>query len=359
MEQAEQPTTQQKRDPRSTSSNRFEQRIVLVTLVGLALTGLPQEYGSQPWAQFLIRLLGGVESVRILHRFLATLLIAEAVYHGGVIAYKVYVLGRRAALMPGLRDVRDALHWIAFNLGLYKESPHVALYDFGRRVEYLAALWGTVIMIITGFVLWNRISTATILPGEVIPAARTVHGAQAVLLIWRIYTLLVKRADNRLASGKLAGEGVGVSVIEQGERPVELPAPVIERRKKRFRPFAIAMVALLTSGLIWFFTLESTAINTVPRREVAVFVPQLSLDSGDAAVGETLWPNLRCARCHGESASGPDAPSLRNLDLSFDEFYQQVREGVPDRMPAFGSGEIPDTYLLHIWTWLRQSTDAP
>jgi hypothetical protein len=31
-----------------------------------------------------------------------------------------------------------------------------------------------------------------------------------------------------------------------------------------------------------------------------------------------------------------------------------VRTGVPDKMPAFSAGEIPDAYLLHVWAWLTQ-----
>ena len=55
------------------------------------------------------------------------------------------------------------------------------------------------------------------------------------------------------------------------------------------------------------------------------------------------------------ATGGADAPSLRGLDMTFDEFYAQVRTGVPDKMPAFSAGEIPDPYLLHLWTWLKTS----
>ena len=47
-------------------------------------------------------------------------------------------------------------------------------------------------------------------------------------------------------------------------------------------------------------------------------------------------------------------PSLRATDLSFDEFYRYVRGGVTNKMPAFSAEELPDSYLLHVWTWLKQ-----
>ena len=64
---------------------RFEHMILLVTFTGLALTGLPQRYADQMWAQSLIGIMGGIESIRIVHRILATILMAEAIFHGGVI----------------------------------------------------------------------------------------------------------------------------------------------------------------------------------------------------------------------------------------------------------------------------------
>jgi cytochrome b subunit of formate dehydrogenase len=116
-QEAQQPTQTYKR---FTSVQRMEHIILLVTFSGLALTGLPQTYAAQPWAKFVIQLLGGIESVRIIHRFLATLLMAEAIFHGGIISYKLFVLGYRATMIPGIRDIRDALNWIAFNVACVK-----------------------------------------------------------------------------------------------------------------------------------------------------------------------------------------------------------------------------------------------
>ncbi len=345
-------------------SQRMEHIILLVTFTGLALTGLPQEFADQGWAKALIGFFGGIESARIIHHFLATLLLAEAIYHGGVISYKLYVLGRRATMLPGIRDLRDAINWIAFNLGLRKQHPHLPRYNFGEKAEYLAVVWGTIIMAITGFMMWNPITTTTLLPGSVIPAARAAHGAEAVLavlsiFIWHMYNVHLKRFNKAMWTGKISSEAMSeehaeeLDEIAQGETDPLPPPDVIARRRRRFIPYAVVMTILLTAGLIWFITFENTAIATVPRQNVVVFEPQVTISAGDANVGSALWPTLRCARCHGDSAEGgPDAPQLRGITMTFDQFYAQVRSGVPDKMPAFNAGEIPDPYLLHLWTWL-------
>ena len=142
--------TVQQEYPRFTAEQRFQHIIILVTFTGLALTGLPQKFSDQAWAQTMIQVMGGIESIRIVHRIFATVLMAEAIYHGGIITYKLYVLGRRATMIPTIRDVRDVLQWIAFNLGLRKTHPYLPRYNFGEKAEYLALVWGTIVMVVTG-----------------------------------------------------------------------------------------------------------------------------------------------------------------------------------------------------------------
>ncbi|MBZ0290709.1 MAG: c-type cytochrome [Anaerolineae bacterium] len=357
---------QKKEYVRFAAAQRFEHIILLVTFTGLALTGLPQKYGEQAWAQTMVAAMGGIESVRVLHRFLATLLMAEVIFHGGVISYKLFVLGRRATMLPGLRDARDVLSWIAFNLGLRKSHPHLPRYNFGEKAEYLAVVWGTIVMVVTGFMMWNPIATTNFLPGAAIPAARAAHGAEAVLavlsiIIWHMYNVRLKRFNRSMFTGKLSAEAMQeehaeeLAEIEQGKLQPYPPEAILEKRKRRFWPYAAVMTVVLGAGLFWFVTFEETAIQTVPSQDVVVFAPQVTVSAGDAAVGKAIWPTLRCGFCHGdEGKGGPDAPALQGIDLSLNDFYSQVRNGEGDKMPAFSAGEIPDAYLLHLWTWLKE-----
>lgn len=355
--------SEQKQYTRFTATQRFEHFVVIISFAGLALTGLPQKYASESWAQSLIDFLGGIESVRIVHRFLASLLMAEAIYHGGVISYKLFVLGQRAIMIPGMRDIRDVFDWIRYNLGLKSEHPRLPRYNFGEKAEYLAVVWGTILMVITGFIMWNPVAAAKLFPGEVIPASRAAHGAEAVLavasiVIWHMYNVHVRRFNRSMFTGKLSREamveehGEELEMIEEGKLPAPLPEKVIAQRKRRFIPYAAIMTILLGAGLIWFVTFEESSITTVPPQDIVAFAPNIIPDSGDAAVGSALWPTLRCGHCHGEDGTGGTiGPALRGTSLSFAEFFVQVRIGT-NEMPAFGSEEIPDAFVLHLWTWL-------
>lgn len=344
-------------------STRMEHMILLVTFAGLALTGLPQKYSSQSWAQFMLVIMGGVESVRVIHHFLATLLIAESIYHGGVLTYKIFVLGIRATMIPGIRDIRDVLNWIAFNLGLKKEHPHLPRYNFGEKVEYLAVVWGTLVMVLTGFAMWNPIATARSFPGDVIPAARAAHGGEAVLAVlsiitWHMYNVHFRRFNRSMFTGKISHDamqeehGEELEALERGEKPHEIPAPVLASRRRIFWPAAIVITTVLTVGLIYFTSFEQTAITTVPRQNIAIYQPDIIPTQGDPTVGAALWGTLRCSFCHGLQAEGSkDGPAIRNTDVSLEDFFKQVRLG-GDNMPAFGTGEIPDAYLVHLYAWL-------
>jgi cytochrome b subunit of formate dehydrogenase len=359
--------------PRFTSGQRFEHMVLIVTFTGLALTGLPQAYAAQPWARVLIDLMGGIESIRVVHRVLATVIMAEAIYHGGIISYKLYVLGRQATMLPGPRDLRDVIHWIGYNLGLRRDHPRMPRYNFGEKAEYLALVWGTAIMIITGFMLWNPITTATVLPGEVIPAARIAHGREALLAVlsivtWHMYNVHIRRFNRAMFTGNLSREAMAeehaeeLDAIETDQLPPEPPPEVIASRRRRFIPYAMAMTAILVSGLIWFVGHERTAVPTVPRqlsgRGTLVTVSE---DVGVASEGAALWQTLPCRECHGENAQGTEnamGVDLAGTRITFTAFVDTVRRGPADMHP-FPSNQISDEQLAHLYAWLRSLRLTP
>ncbi|MDH5506954.1 MAG: cytochrome b/b6 domain-containing protein, partial [Anaerolineae bacterium] len=149
---------------------RLEHWLVVFAFSLLALTGLVQKYALAALSIALIDLLGGIESVRVLHRFGAILLMLEVVYHLGVVTYRMYVKRAQLSMLPSLQDVADAWQSFRYNLGLTKEPPQPGRYSYEEKFEYWAVVWGMVIMIITGFMLWNPIATARVVPGQVIPA---------------------------------------------------------------------------------------------------------------------------------------------------------------------------------------------
>ncbi len=349
---------------RFSAAQRFEHLVITVSVLGLALTGLAQKYATAAWADTTINWLGGVESVRILHRFLAIILLIEVIYHIVVIAYRLYVLGREATMMPKGRDISDLRDWVLHSLGVRAATPRLPRYTFWQKGHYLMVAGSIIVLAITGFFMWNPIAVSKVAPGSLIPAARLAHGGLALLLTivvltWHLYSTSLRYLNQSMVTGRLSRRAMAqdhaeeLETLDRGELQSKRAADEIEQRKRVFWPAAVVFLLAVSVILFIFVSAEDSALTTVPRQTVEIYGPSALPEEGDAAVGEVLWPTLRCGFCHGPAAGGiaDKGPALSGTSLTFDAFFAQVRAGEGD-MPAFSAHEIPDGYVLHLYTWL-------
>lgn len=265
-------------------AQRIEHIILLVSFTALSITGLPQMFSLQPWATFMIDAMGGIETVRIIHRTSAVLLIIGTIYHFVAVAYRLYVRRVAMTMLPGLQDVKDGLQALGHNVGLVKTPPRMGRYNFGEKVEYWAVIWGTVVMVLTGFMLWNPIATTSFLPGQFIPAAKAAHGGEALLAVlsivtWHFYNVHLKQFNRSMFTGyishhEMADEhALELEQIQKGQTALPPDSAGLRRRQRIFVPVAAVMALLTIVGLYFFITFEQTAITTVPRQTIDVFVP--------------------------------------------------------------------------------------
>lgn len=310
--------------PRFSLAQRIEHVIQLASFTLLAVTGLPQKFAAEPWAEAMIAAMGGIEQVRIIHRISATAMILAVVYHALVVTYKIYVQRVKLTMLPGIKDALDAWQVLTYNLGFNRKWPQMGRFTFEEKIEYWAFVWGTVVMVVTGFILWNPIATANFLPGQFIPAAKAAHGGEALLavlsiLIWHMYGVHFRRFNRSMWTGKLTEEEMHhehpleLAEIKAGtaERPQD-PVALAERRR-RFIPVAAVTAIILFAATIWFVTFEQTAIATLPPRPtLEVFAPQtptpLPPSPTPPPIGRLAWNDYigtlfaaRCVSCHGEA----------------------------------------------------------
>ncbi|MDR7483966.1 MAG: cytochrome C [Armatimonadota bacterium] len=171
---------------------RIEHFILLLTFNVLALTGLPQKYATTGWGERLIAAMGGIDQTRFIHRTTAVILMALGAWHlvGVLVTRKRRVRAHDMNLT--LKDLRDLLADIRYLAGLSRQRPAFGRFDYRQKFEYWAVLWGTIIMAVTGLVLWFPEFVSRWLPGVVIPASRVAHGGEALLalfavIIWHFY----------------------------------------------------------------------------------------------------------------------------------------------------------------------------
>ena len=191
---------------------------------------------------------------------------------------------------------------------------------------------------LTGFMMWNPITTTRFLPGEVIPAAKAAHSGEALLavlaiIIWHMYGVHIKRFNRSMFTGKMTEEEMlhehplELADIKAGmaERPVD--EATLRKRQRVYLPIAGALALFMLLGVYGFVNAEQTALTTVPRQDptVEVFVPwtptpaptmtptpeggaatDAPIPAGPLTWNDTIGPILqaKCSTCHGEGALG-------------------------------------------------------
>jgi len=315
--------------PRFDLSRRLQHWVMTLSFTVLAVTGLPQRYALADWAEWMIEAMGGIETVRIIHRVSAVVFILVTVYHFVSLAYGVLVKRGRMTMLPGLKDLTDMLDSVRYSLGLAQQHPRYPHFSFAEKIEYWALIWGTVLMIITGFMLWNPIATTRFLPGEFIPAAKTAHSAEALLavmsvLIWHFYAVHVKTFNRSMFSGKLTRKemqeehAAELEEIDAGIRRLPVSREAKRRRERVFIPVATVVLLVSVIGLYAFLTFEQTAIATVPPAEtVQAFVPATPTPTSTPTITptptQTPVPTATPEGAVAEAAQPADEATLLSL----------------------------------------------
>lgn len=272
-------------------SDRIEHWVQMLSFVVLALTGLVQRYDAAWLSESIIDSLGGIERVRDIHRVFATLLMIAVIYHFGAAFYRRRVLGHPRTMLPGRSDVTAFLGSLRYAFGRAPHPPPQGRFTWEEKVEYWSFVWGTVIMVVTGFLLWNPIATTKILPGELVPTAKVVHGGEAVLavlaiIVWHIYHVHIRHFNKSMYTGKLSRHEMleyhplELAAIDAGDFE---PPSADERRERlrRFIPVYGTLAAVLLVGVYVFVTFEETNIETIaPPEQVEVFAPVETLPPG-------------------------------------------------------------------------------
>lgn len=389
MSEPEQPVTppaSERSFPRFDRAQRAEHAVFLLAFTILAITGLSQKFAASLIGSAIIGLLGGIETTRIIHRITAVVMMAVSIYHVLGLLYRVLVRRVAPSMLPSSQDLKDLLQDVLFYLGRRAQRARFAHFSYVEKAEYLALVWGTVVMIVTGFLMWNPIASTQVLPGEAIPAAKAAHGGEALLavlaiLLWHFYHVHIRHLNLSMFTGRLSRREmeeehpVELQAIESGQVAGQ-PTPVqIRRRETFYIPMAMLVAIGLGFGLFRFVTFEQTAIDTVPPGETApVFVPLTPTPAPTLPPTATLegvrllsWTGRfeglfrdRCGTCHGfTSLSGlslatyQDALAGGNRGPAVVPGDPQASELVPMQSTGDHPGQLTDEELQQVIDWIE------
>jgi len=186
---------------------RIAHALVVVSFPVLVLTGFALKYPESWWAAIPLR--GEV------HRFAAVALLAACVWH---VLHLWRVPKDRAILremLPKPKDAIDLLGMMRYNLGLGGERPRFERFSYAEKIEYLAFVWGTLVMAFSGFILWFDNFSLRNFPKWVTDAATALHWYEAILAtlaiaIWHFYMVIfdpdVYPMDRAWLTGRASAE---------------------------------------------------------------------------------------------------------------------------------------------------------
>ena len=181
--------------PRMNLAFRIAHGLVVLSFPTLVLTGFALTYPESWWAQPILAWEGRFGFRGLVHRVAGVVLIAALVYHGLHLLWSPRDRVILRHMLPRRRDLADLWGTLRYNLGRSAARPRFGKFSYAEKVEYWAFLWGSVVMAVSGFLLWFNTFTLRNFPTWVSDAATAVHFYEAILatlsiLVWHFYMVV-------------------------------------------------------------------------------------------------------------------------------------------------------------------------
>jgi len=221
---------------RLTYNERVQHVLLVVSFILLVVTGFALKFPHSFWAAPFVDWEHGYPIRGWLHRIAGVVLIGTSVYH------IVYLMARRSGrrwfrdMIPDLRDGKEAVQTVQHNLGRRKELPHYRRFNYAEKAEYWALVWGTVVMAVSGVLLWlnDWILAHLPHPASILAISTAVHFYEAILataaiLVWHFYAVIfdpdIYPLKWTFLTGRAPEHEVREGSAEEVHKPASAPTP--------------------------------------------------------------------------------------------------------------------------------------
>ncbi len=170
--------------------------LVIISFLGLAVTGMTLKFSYLGWAQWLSGVLGGFESAGYIHRICA---IITFFYFGAILfdlvrtkikerkTWKQILLGSNS-MIPNKTDLKELIGSLKWFLGI-GPRPQYGRWTYWEKFDFFAVFWGVAIIGSTGLMLWFPEFFTRFMPGWIINVATIIHSDEALLATGFIFTV--------------------------------------------------------------------------------------------------------------------------------------------------------------------------
>ena len=222
-------------------SERTQHILTLSTFFTLVITGFALKFKwSIPLVsdEVNVALRGGG------HRVAAVLMIATSIYHVFYALFTARGRGQVWRMLPRWKDAEDIVGTIQYYLGLADHKPKFDRFSYVEKAEYLALVWGTIVMVVTGFLLWFQNEALKHIPMWGLDVATIIHFYEAILatlaiIVWHLYYVFINPdfapmsftwIDGKLSRKDMEHEhALEIEEIDAYVRRGETPPPDVTR----------------------------------------------------------------------------------------------------------------------------------
>ncbi|OQX95005.1 hypothetical protein B6I21_07660, partial [candidate division KSB1 bacterium 4572_119] len=171
--------------------------IVIISFMGLAISGMVLKFAGTAWASFIANnILGGFEMAGLIHRLCALLTLGYFLAHFVFMFKKWKKSGKtlraflfdKEGLIPTWNDLKEFFQTIRWFFG-HKKQPNYGKWTYWEKFDYFAVFWGVTMIGFSGLTLWFPEFFTLFLPGWFLNVATIIHSDEALLATGFIFTV--------------------------------------------------------------------------------------------------------------------------------------------------------------------------
>ena len=180
-----------------TLNERFQHLNLFINFTILVITGFALKYPEAFWVSPITDVPLGMTFRGFLHRLSGVAIVTLGGYHILYILFTRRGIGILKDMIPVLKDAKDAWETLKNNLFINRPAKEIKMgrFNFREKAEYFGLIWGTIVMTVTGFILWFKTEWLMYFPMWTYDVARAIHFYEAILatltiIVWHFYSVI-------------------------------------------------------------------------------------------------------------------------------------------------------------------------
>ena len=181
---------------RMSLDERIQHGTLVVSFATLVLTGFALRFPDAWWVEAIRSISPMMFELRSwLHRIAGVIMVLASLYH---VYYLLFVPRGKQLLrdmLPVREDIVQVIGVFKYYFGLTSEKPRFSRFSYIEKAEYWALMWGTIVMAMTGIILWFDNIFMGLLTKLGWDVARTIHYYEAwlatlAIIVWHFYFVI-------------------------------------------------------------------------------------------------------------------------------------------------------------------------